>query len=217
MNKKKIIITSKEELRLLLSEAKNNNNYINNDIELSKELKQQLFCDPPTSGSSKNLNPFMDKEYQQEFEAMSNEDKIQLLKDLWTEGDLPARQLADIGYDALSKIDPVSLSLDDSLYRIVMSDTELEEGVHPVDCLEFNLSGSWTTSGDVAEFFIEHITGGRYGYLWGKKRPQYVYHLTADTLSVDALWEDDSREEFEVVIRGFKPDCKGVQVKNVTP
>jgi hypothetical protein len=208
----KKIINKIEDLKLITPETFN-------EYEVSEELKEQLVMNAlnPTSGSSRNLDGFADPKFQREFESLDNASKIDLLKPLWIDGDLPAKQLKDIGYDALSKIEPINNELSGSLYRVYMSNEDLDAPtLHPVDMLpDIGLAGSWTSCKDVAEFFIEHISGGRYPILWGGQIPKYMYLLSTDAKDAEIVWMDDSRNEKEVTIRGIDPDGAGVYVELV--
>jgi hypothetical protein len=99
-NMKKIIINTKEDLKTITAE-----NY--KDCVLSEALEYQIICEGfgVTAESMGNLEVFADKDFQEKYEALGNADKIALLKPLWDKATLPAIQLKEIGYDALSKIE----------------------------------------------------------------------------------------------------------------
>jgi hypothetical protein len=178
------------------------------------EIQRLYDAITPMTSSQENLTAFANKKFQAVYESLGNEEKISFLKELWTDGDLPAKQLVDIGYDALAKISPTVMGLSyDVIYRVYFSDKKFEDGYHTADELGINFSGSWTTSEKVAEFFMEHTTGGRYSFLWSGAIPKYGYLFRVQSAGCNILWTDDSREEDEVVIGGIKYPTQIISVQ----
>ena len=165
--------------------------------------------------SQQRMRIFEEEEVRMKFESLENDYKVQLLKDLWDCCDYPARQLSEVGYDALSMLETYSEPVGNgdsskNLYRIYLSDKELDEDVYYEygNCHGLELSGSWFRSLDDAQGFLDELSDSYYGFRWNGSFPKYAYRIDVPADSVKICWEGDTGRGKEVVVNGFDEDAE---------
>jgi hypothetical protein len=158
-------------------------------------------------GSHQRMRIFEDAEVQCLFEKLDNPNKVDFLKSLCDSSDHPSRQLARVGYDALSEIDYYffdDLRDGDELYRIYLSDVELDgDDYYDPEIFDNGIGGSWFTAKEDAQTFLDEMSDSFCSFRWGDRMPKYAYRLTIDSTDAKVIWENTTSRGAEVVINGI--------------